>query len=226
MEFIGGIKKIILDVKIYFKLNFIYPGKSKYKKIRSVIPATVKSLGDYISIEKNVEIDESLEILNDGLYVGKGTYIGSCSAIGKFCSISYDVKIGVASHPLNYISTSPVFYAKRRGWVDKNNFNEQANGNVEIGNDVLISANVIIVAGVKIGNGAVIGAGAFVNTDIPPYAIAVGIPAKVIKYRFSEDEIKKLEASNWWNRSKEELMKHKEFFNNPIQLIERLNANG
>src|SRR5690606_11151430 len=126
------------------------------------------------------------------------------------------------SHPLNYISTSPIFYSKRRNWLDENTYNEAINGFTEIGNDVLISANVSILSGVKIGDGAVIGAGAFVNKDIPPYAIAVGSPAKVVSYRFSEEIIKQLEETKWWNLPKQELLKHKLYFNNPEEFLKQI----
>jgi acetyltransferase-like isoleucine patch superfamily enzyme len=76
-----------------------------------------------------------------------------------------------------------------------------------IGNDVFIGANVTIIDGVAIGDGAVIGAGAVVVKDIPPYAVAVGVPAKVIKYRFDHDIIDKLLKLQWWSWSDEELHK-------------------
>ena len=74
----------------------------------------------------------------------------------------------------------------------------QTNSNI-IGNDVWIGYNALIIEGVKIGNGAVIGAGAVVTKDIPDFAVAVGTPAKVIKFRFGENEIKKINKSNWWS---------------------------
>lgn len=68
----------------------------------------------------------------------------------------------------------------------------------KIENDVWIGGNAIILQGVSIGNGAVIGAGAVVNKDIPDYAIAVGVPAKIVKYRFNEEKIHRLIESEWW----------------------------
>jgi acetyltransferase-like isoleucine patch superfamily enzyme len=103
------------------------------------------------------------------------------------------------AHPQDFISTSPFFYAKRRGNVENDLFNETKGGLVEIGNDVLISANVVILTGVKIGDGAIIGAGAIVNKDVPAYAIVAGVPAKVLKYRFDENTISKLIESKWWD---------------------------
>ena len=76
-----------------------------------------------------------------------------------------------------------------------------------IGNDVFIGVNVTVLDGVKIGDGAVIGAGAVVVDDIPSYAIAVGVPAKVVKYRFDDQTINALLEKQWWNASEEELKK-------------------
>ncbi len=221
MEFINGIKRVLVEIKIYFVLKFVYPSKPKFSKIKIILSNDIE-LEEGVVIEHDVEI-RNLKKLSRGLYIGKRSYIGACSSIGRFTSISLDVKIGLIAHPLNHISTSPVFYAKRRGWVEKNLYNESSQGNVDIGHDVLISANVMILAGVKIGNGAVIGAGSFVNKDVPPYAIAVGSPAKVIKYRFNDDTIRKLEKMKWWDLPKEELLKHESFFNNVAAFIAKEN---
>jgi len=71
--------------------------------------------------------------------------------------------------------------------------------NGEIGNDAWIGEGVTMMANVKIGNGVIIGACSFINKDIPPYAVAVGVPAKVIRYRFSDDKIKLMQTLQWWN---------------------------
>jgi acetyltransferase-like isoleucine patch superfamily enzyme len=70
----------------------------------------------------------------------------------------------------------------------------------EVGHDVWIAAGAIIKTGVKIGNGAVVGANSFVNKDVPPYAIVIGTPAKVYKYRFDEKTIAELEKSQYWEQ--------------------------
>lgn len=120
--------------------------------------------------------------------------------IGKFCSIGPNFCCGLGIHPTDGISTSPYFY---RRTIEEHK-------PVTIGNDVFIGTNVTILDGVSIGDGAVIGAGAVVTKDIPPYAIAVGVPAKVIKYRFDEQTIQKLLEKEWWNGSEEELQKVRE----------------
>ena len=121
--------------------------------------------------------------------------------IGKFCSIGPNFCCGLGIHPTNGISTSPMFY--------KDVFEEHKK--TIIGNDVFIGANVTVLDGVTIGDGAVIGAGAVVAHDIPPYAIAVGVPAKVVKYRFDQKTINRLLEKKWWNGTDEEIQKVKEF---------------
>lgn len=143
--------------------------------------------------------------LGDYSYIATNSNVNYCT-IGKFCSIGPNFCCGLGLHPTNGISTHPMFYstAKQNGMmlVDKNTFEETKH--TTIGNDVFIGANVTILDGVTIGDGAVIGAGAVVTNDIPPYAVAVGVPAEVKKYRFDEKTIQKLLASQWWNH--EELL--------------------
>ncbi len=119
--------------------------------------------------------------------------------IGSFCSIANDVKIGGGEHPSNWVSTSPVFYSGRDSVKKKfSKFDRLDHKKTIIENDVWIGANVLVKQGVTIGNGAIVGMGSVVTHDIPPYAIAVGVPAKVIKYRFEPKVIGQLLKSNWW----------------------------
>jgi acetyltransferase-like isoleucine patch superfamily enzyme len=76
---------------------------------------------------------------------------------------------------------------------------------IQIGNDVFIGANVTVLDGITIGDGAVIGAGAVVSKDIPPYAIAIGCPIQIIKYRFAPEIVDSLKNSRWWDQSEEVL---------------------
>lgn len=83
---------------------------------------------------------------------------------------------------------------------------------VIIGNDVWIGENVTIMGGVTIGDGAIIGANTVVTKDIEPYSINVGIPSKIIKYRFDKEDIALLQKLEWWNKSEEWIIKNKDLF--------------
>ena len=148
--------------------------------------------------------------LDDYSYVAKNCSISHC-LIGKFCSIGPNFCCGLGIHPTNGVSTAPMFYstAKQNGMtLCKENKLDESRQTV-IGNDVFIGANVTVLDGVKISDGAVVGAGAVVVEDIPPYAIAVGVPAKVVKYRFDEATIKTLLEEQWWHGS-EKVLEHVE----------------
>lgn len=146
-------------------------------------------------------------------YIAKNANISNCE-IGKFCSIGPNFCCGLGIHPTNGISTSPMFYSteKQNGITlcKENKMREYAH--TIIGNDVFIGANVTVLDGVHIADGAVIGAGAVVVDDIPPYAIAVGVPAKIVKYRFDEHTIKRMLERKWWNDSSEDLKEVEELF--------------
>lgn len=151
--------------------------------------------------------------LGDYSYVAKNCNISHCS-IGKFCSIGPNFCCGLGIHPTQGVSTAPMFYstAKQNGMtLCKENKIEEVKQTV-IGNDVFIGANVTVLDGVHIADGAVIGAGAVVVDDIPPYAIAVGVPAKVVKYRFDDATINALLEKQWWNRPEEDLQFVEKYF--------------
>ena len=141
-------------------------------------------------------------------YIAKNSNITNCS-IGKFCSIGPNFCCGLGIHPINGISTAPMFYsmAQQNGMTLCSKAKVDEFEHTIIGNDVFIGANVIVLDGVRIGNGAVIGAGAVVVNDIPDYAVAVGVPARVVKYRFDKYTISRLQNLEWWNWSLDDLKK-------------------
>ncbi|MBN2604074.1 MAG: CatB-related O-acetyltransferase [Candidatus Thermoplasmatota archaeon] len=120
--------------------------------------------------------------------------------IGRYCSFGPDIKIYNANHPLHFISTHPYLYAKQYGVTDIDLLDRHE---VIIGDDVWIGANVVILPSVKnIGTGAILGAGSIVTKDVPAFAVVVGNPAKVIKYRFPEDIQKVILESNIYKMDK------------------------
>lgn len=151
--------------------------------------------------------------LGDYSYISKNSSINNCE-IGKFCSIGPNFCCGLGIHPTNGISTAPMFYstAKQNGTslCKENKINEYAQ--TIIGNDVFIGANVTVLDGVTIGDGAVIGAGAVVSKSIPPYAIAGGVPAKIINYRFNEETVAIFLRKKWWEGNDASLQRIEELF--------------
>jgi acetyltransferase-like isoleucine patch superfamily enzyme len=141
------------------------------------------------------------------------------TTVGKFCSISSFVNIGLGTHPTKFLSTSPIFVSKNNAaghkWVKENVYNGKPK-HVSIGNDVWIGTKVSIMGGVKVGNGAIIGAHSVVTKDVPSYAIVGGVPAKILKYRFHFDIIKKLEALSWWNLAFISLLNILDFFQSEL----------
>lgn len=171
--------------------------------------------------------------------VGDYTYIGPNSSInnvviGKYCSISKNVNIGLAVHPINFISTSPIFFSPINGtgysWAKTKMFDDSPK-KVFIGNDVWIGMNVSIMGGITIGDGAIIGSHSLITKNVEPYAIVGGVPAKKIKMRFDDEIISQLIASEWWDYPKSKILDKISIFNRKLdiegcnQLINMKNEN-
>lgn len=201
---------ISIDLKefIFMSLNDIYPRKDDKTTIylKNVITKQDIIVGDYTiynDFERNPEDFEK----NNVLYhypINNEKLI-----IGKFCSIACGAKFlfNSANHTLKSLSTYPFALLfdewnmnkkdVASGWDNK--------GDIVIGNDVWIGYKAIILAGVKIGDGAIIGTGALVTKDVPAYSIVGGVPAKIIRKRFSEDIINELEILKWWDWPKQKI---------------------
>lgn len=148
----------------------------------------------------------------DGSYVSEANVeFGSTKChvlIGRYCSIGHRVIFEVGlNHDYHCVTTYPFEDFERNDPEAINHAYSVNRCQIIIGNDVWIGCDVTIMGGVRIGNGAVIGAGAVVAKDVPPYAIVVGNPARVIKYRFESDVIQCLQKIKWWYWPSEEIKK-------------------
>ena len=155
-------------------------------------------------------------------YIAKNCAVTNCT-IGKFSSIGPNFCCGLGIHPTDGISTSPMIYSpsKVNGTALVTMPKLEESKHSTIGNDVFIGANVTVLDGVTIGDGAVIAAGAVVSKDIPPYAIAVGCPIRIIKYRMTEKQIAAMQRIQWWNWGDDRLQDVERMFEDVDGFIEK-----
>lgn len=171
------------------------------------------------AFEGNNVLHDNVVVINS--QIGRRTYISSNSRIsntrvGRYCSIADGVCTCIGNHPTSlFVSTFPSFYydtTKQLGYTfhkgapiyDTRRFPTGENKyQIIIGNDVWIGSHVLIMPGVKIGDGAIVAAGSVITKDVEPFSIVGGVPAHIIKYRFSQNQIEKLMDIKWWNEPDE-----------------------
>lgn len=195
-------------------MNKIYPRKGDTQTVylNAVVKDPSIEVGDYTIYNDSIS-DPRQFVQNNVLYhypINHERLI-----IGKFCSIACGVKFlfNCANHTLKSLSTYTfsLFY---EDWeLEKSNVASawDNKGDIVIGNDVWIGFEAVILAGVKIGDGAIIGTRAVVTKDVPPYSIVGGIPAKVIRKRYSPDIIEQLLSLRWWDWTKDRIKRNLPF---------------
>lgn len=210
-----NISKIIPELALNKNIKHITSGSliSRSCKIdKTSRTKSSKITGDVCLAEHTVIIKSTI---SGRVSIGRYTYLSGPNIfihaqintieIGNFCSIARGVQIQEYDHRMNSLSTaflkkklSPTALRASSDIVSK--------GKITIGHDVWIGTNAIITSGVTIGNGAVIAAGSIVTKNVPPYAIVAGCPAKIIKYRFSDQKIKEISETEWWHRPPQEIL--------------------
>ena len=177
-------------------------------------------------VGKHVKLQSTYHLLN--VSIGDYSYIASNSHIhnthiGKFCSIGANFRSGLGIHPTNGLSTAPMFYSnlKQNGTTLSSKKKIEEYLPVRVGNDVFIGDNVIVLSGVTIGDGAIIGAGTVVSKDVPPYAVVVGVPMKIKRYRFTQSQIDALLQIQWWNFEEDKLRDVERYFWNIDEFIRK-----
>lgn len=182
--------------------NKIYPreGDQQTVYLKEVVRNPNIEVGEYTIYNDFVNDPKEFE-RNNVLY--HYPVNGDRLAIGRFCSLACGVRFlfNSANHTLGSLSTYPfpIFWGEEWG-IDKSEVASawDNRGDIVVGNDVWIGYEAVVMAGVTIGDGAIVASRAVVTRDVPPYAIVGGVPAKVIKYRFDDDTIRRLLEIRWW----------------------------
>ena len=214
--------------------RFLYTYLKHHKALRFQYTSVV---GRHAVFEGNNSIGSHTSYTG---HMGRCSYIAQGSDLyakmGRYTSIGSNVKSIMYRHPVSYpfATTSPAFYSTLGqcggiNYATETIFDERimadskSDSAIIIGNDCWINSDVRIISGVTIGDGAVVLAGAVVTRDVPPYAIVGGIPAKVIKYRYNEEDIKWLLDTKWWDKPEIWLKDNWRLFANIIELKQALN---
>lgn len=195
-------------------------GRWRYAKI--MYPEVVFAKGSYA--DENCKFGRNTKVyknallsrvqLGDCSYIGGDSILKNCT-VGKFCAIGPDVRIGIGMHPVkDVISTYPGFYSPYASGVVSYNIDQSISESrpVHINNDVWIGLRSIILDGVTIGDGAIIAAGSVVTKDVDPYSIVGGVPAKLIRERYSKEEANELVNFAWWDKDNAFIQKHSKLF--------------
>lgn len=190
-----------------------------YKLIKKICGTGIRN--SLIGYDSKVEAGSIFinSTMNRHSFCGYDCFINNCE-IGSFVSIADRVSVGRGIHPIDWVSTSPVFYNNRDSVKTKySRYERKPLPKTVIGNDVWIGDGVMIKAGVRIGNGAVIGMGSVVTRDVPSYTIVAGVPAKLIRRRFADNIAEALDKSEWWNLSSEKLEKAAKHIQSPEEFL-------
>lgn len=139
-------------------------------------------------------------------------FIGDRLVIGRFCAIAEGARfiMNGANHAMSGFSTYP-FNIFGHGWekgFDEETWKREVRGDTVVGNDVWIGMEAVIMPGVKIGDGAIVAARSVVTHDVPPFAIAAGNAARVVKLRFDRRTVARLLEIGWWNWDAEKITRN------------------
>ncbi len=161
---------------------------------------TRSTLGRYTEVGERCKIDETE--IGDYSYIMQDGMVW-CASIGKFVNIAASVRINATNHPTWRATLHHFTYRAASYWDDAENeqtfFEWRRDNRVSIGHDVWIGHGSTILPGVTVGNGAVIGAGAVVSKDVAPYTIVGGVPAKLIRERFTAATGAAMDRLAWWD---------------------------
>ncbi|MEQ3450925.1 CatB-related O-acetyltransferase [Enterococcus cecorum] len=224
--------KYLNDIEVEYVVILSCTNETIYPELRN-------SLKEYIKTEQIIEFKSMVHVIK---YTKCGKYSSGplCNhklvkSVGAFCSFALGSDV-VSNHAIDYISTHPFLYTcNTPDMFNKNMKYDDFQGEdwyfpgiipkgeahkrnrITIGNDVWIGANVIITNGSNIGNGVIAAAGAIITKDVPDYAIVMGVPARIVRYRYTPEQIIQLNEIQWWNWSDEKIKECYDDFFLPIE---------
>ncbi len=220
--------------------------KEKYVVIlastnKKIYPELYKNAVNIVGEDRVIELESNTvkQVVELPTKIGKHSYGPICrdhrviKSIGAFCSFANGVDV-VANHEMNCITTAPFVYfgqtdeAQNRVYTDFKDRAWYLDGvspkpcvakirRITIGNDVWLGKNVIVTNYANIGNGVIVGAGAIITKDVPDYAIVAGVPARIIRYRFTPDQIEMMNKIKWWDWPDETIRDRFDDFYIPVE---------
>jgi phosphonate metabolism protein (transferase hexapeptide repeat family) len=174
-------------------------GLGEVPSIHRTASVRATSFGRFCEVGARTKVAES--VFGDYAYVVNDSDI-IYTDVGKFCSIAAHVRINPGNHPLERVALSHFTYRSSSyglGPDDSAFFDWRRSFRCAMGHDAWVGHGAVILPGVKLGNGAAVGAGAIVAKDVSPFAVVVGTPAKIVRYRFTPEIIAALERIAWWD---------------------------
>jgi virginiamycin A acetyltransferase len=205
-----NLKELILDQNVIDKKTIIGEEASvKGCTIRGTVNIGKKCKIMYSDIIGDVRIGNYTSLWGPNVFIRSAL---NPVSIGNFCSIARNVTIQEYNHDYKKFST----YFIEQNFLKNKSYKDEvvSKGPINIGHDVWIGVNCVILSGSNISTGAIIGAGSVVSGYIPPYAIAIGSPAKVIKYRFDDSIIEAMLKTEWWEWEDDKLKDRINILNN------------
>lgn len=186
-------------------LIWLYGRKRRIARSAAIRMAMMTEGGEFRSPTIR-EIFRTYHGVDVGEFTHGGCFVphsfGPGTTIGRYSSIARTAFAATLNHPMDRKSMHGYFFNPTLGYTHE----ARTYSSLTIGNDVWLGHNAIIMPSVgTIGDGAVIGAGAVVFKDVPPYAVVVGNPGRVVRYRFSKETIERLMQERWWEQSIEEI---------------------
>lgn len=196
---------------------WLYGRRRSVPRMAAVRLATATEGGEFLSPTLR-EIFRRYYGVDVGLYTHGGCFVphafGRGTRIGRYSSIARTAFAATLNHPMDRKSMHGYFFNPNLGFTTE----EREYASLSIGNDVWLGHNSIIQPGVRsVGDGAVVGAGAVVFKDVPPYAVVVGNPGRVVRYRFAPETIESLLAEQWWTKDVADLKRDIASFTRPLE---------